>query len=352
VSVTPAETAPLATRPPGVDRGGALSFPIVMAIFGVLLAFGLTLAVVIHRSYVGFERVAAHHVPPDTTLVVRWDVEKVSLFEPTRKFLLPLLDEPHATAPNGASAPNGAPAPTPESRRDLLARESGTMVSRDLREVVALFGPGEHDWAVVLAGSFAKGDLIAAAARTFQQEGWGWRSLGPDRLAAPEGPTLGRAADGAVVLASSPARLDAVLVSRPLLPEVPREGAGALRLLPVSAGLPAGTTPLLDALGHPAKVSAEAVWGSPLPVHLFLHFDGQPPADVKERVHRALALLLPEDLDRIEQREAPVSVQSAGNHDLRVTVLLDDITLEHAANRAAQAVERAFQTPPGQDLAK
>lgn len=326
------------------DRGGALSFPIVMTIFGVLLVLGVGLGVVIHRSYVGFERVAAHHVPPDTTLVVRWDVEKVGLFEPTRRFLLPLLDASRAAAPNGAA--------NLESRRARFARESGTMLSRNLREAVALFGPGEHDWAVVLAGSFSHADLVAAVARSFEQEGWPWRSVAADRLVSPEGAALGRAPDGVVVVASSPARLDAALVSRPVLPEVPRVGAGSLRLVPATSGLPAGTAPLLEMLGRPAEVTADAEWGSPLPIHLVLHFEGQPPADAKERVHRALELLLGEDLKRIERLEAPVSVQSAGNQDVRVTVLLDDIALEHAANRAAQAVARAFGTPVSEDLAK
>jgi len=344
VSAERVEAPPLAGGPVArSDRSGALSFPVVMAVFGVLLVLGLALGVVIHRRYVGFERVAAHHVPPDTTLVVRWDVEKVALFEPTRRFLLPLLDAPRAPAPNGGAV---------ESRRARFARESGTMVSRDLREAVALFGPGDHDWAVVLAGSFPQGDVVTAAARTFEQEDWPWRRVAADRLVSPEGAALGRTADGAVVLASSSARLDAVLVRRPVLAEVPRIGAGSLRLLPRTPGLPAGTAPLLEVLGRPAEVSGDAEWASPLPVHLVLHFDGQPPADIQERVHRALELLLGEDLQRIERLEAPVSVQSAGNRDVRVTVLFDDIALEHAANRAAQAVAQAFGTPVTQDLAK
>jgi hypothetical protein len=333
-----------------IDRGGALSFPSVMAAFAVLLALGIALGVLIHRRYVGFERIAAYHVPPDTTLVVRWDVEKVALFEPTRRFLLPLLDAPRAAAPEAAATPPGA---SLESRRARFTHESGTMLGRDLREALALFGPGEHDWAVVLAGSFSKGDLIGAAARTLEQEGWPWRRVGADRLVSPEGAALGRAPDGAFVIASSPARLEAVLVRRPVSAAVPRIGAGSLRLLPAAPGLPAGTEPLLDVLGRPAEVTADVEWGSPLPVHVVLHFEGQRPADIDERAHRALELLLgKEDLQRIEQRERPVRVQPAGNQDVRVTVLLDDITLEHAANRAAQAVAQAFGTRVTQDLAK
>jgi hypothetical protein len=361
---------PLADEPAQrADRGGALSFPVVMSIFGVLLALGLTLAVVIHRRYVGFVRVAAHHVPPDTTLVVRWDVEKVSLFEPTRRFLLPLLDSvhgpPYVPAPNATPAPNGgldAPvangssAPNPasapkgasmaESRRDRFARESGSMISRDLREGVALFGPGEHDWAVVLAGSFPKSDLVTAASRTFEEEGWSWRAVGADRLVSPGGAALGRASDGALVLASSGARLDAVLVDRPPLPEVPREGAGALRALPIAQGLPPGAEQLFDTLGHPLEVDAEAEWGSPLPVHLTLHFPGQPPSDAKDRVRRALGLVLNGDLERIEHVTAPVRVQSAGNQELVVTILLDDDALNQLASRVALSIDHAAGSRP------
>lgn len=364
MSAPPAGVTPLTDEPArSADRGGALSFPVVMGIFGVLLALGLTLAVVIHRRYVGFVRVAAHHVPPDTTLVVRWDVEKVSLFEPTRRFLLPLLDSvhgpPYVPAPNAAPAPNGglealpatgASAPksasTAESRRDRFARESGAMISRDVREAVALFGPGEHDWAVVLAGSFPKTDLVAAAAHTLEAESWPWRPLGADRLVSPGGAALGRASDGALVLASSAARLDAVLVERPALPEVPREGAAALRALPIATGLPTGAEELFEVLGHPLEVDARAEWGSPLPVHLTLHFPGPPPADANERVRRALELLLNGDLERIERVTAPVRVQSAGNQELFVTLLLDDDALNQVANRAALAIDRVAGTRP------
>jgi hypothetical protein len=334
-----AATAPLAGAPAiPSDRGGALSFRVVMLTFAALLVLGVGLGVVIHRSYVGFERVAAHHVPADAALVVRWDVEKVALFEPTRRFLLPLLDDarPHGALPNGASAPNGAS--TLDSRRERFARESGSMIGRDLREVVALFGPGEHDWAIVFAGSFPTGDLIAAAARTLQNEGWAWRSVGPARIASPEGLALGRAEDGAFVLASSPERLDAVLPSRLVPPEVPRVGAGALRLHSAPTGLPAGVAPLLDELGKPTAVEGTAEWGSPLPVHLVLHYAGTLPAEAKERVRSALARLLAEDLDRIERENGRVSIQPAGNQELAVAILLDDAALEHVADRVARAV--------------
>jgi hypothetical protein len=337
------DSAPPADASPRPDRGGALSFWVVAAIFATLLALGVSLAVVIHRSYVGFARIAAYHVPPDTSLVLRWDVEKVSLFEPTRRFLLPLLDVPHA-AKSAGTPPNatGTPAKAAKTRRDRFADLSGSMLGRDLREAVALFGPGEHDWAVVLAGSFREGDLVAAAQQTLANDGWTWRSLGPGRIASPEGFALGRAADGALVIASSAERLDAVLVPRDALPEVPRVGAGALRLLPSPTGLPAGTPALLASLGDVRAVTGSAKWGSPMPIEVTVEFAQSPPADAKDRIRRLLARLLGDDLARIERQEAPVSVKSAGNHALTVTVLLDDVALERVANRAAETVEQAL----------
>jgi hypothetical protein len=332
-ALLPADAAPRA------DRGGALPFSVVGAIFATLLVLGISLGFVIHRSYVGFERVAARHVPPDTTLVLRWDVEKVSLFEPTRRFLLPLLDYPNVTP---APAPKaGARLHAPVTRRDRFAELSGAMLGRDLREVVTLFGPGERDWAVVLAGSFGEGDLMAAAERTLADEGLTTRPLGPGRLAAPSGVALGRAPDGVVVIASSPERLESVLVRRDVVPEVPRLGAGALLLRKNQAGLPASVSGALASLGEVSEVTGAAEWGSPLSLELVVRFEGQPPADAQAKIRTLAARVFGPDLARLERTNAPISVQSAGNQALRIRILLDDVSLERLAKRAAETVSEA-----------
>ncbi len=338
-TTAPEPAVPPVDAAPRADRGGALSFATVGAIFGGLLVLGLALGFVIHRSYVGFERAAAHHVPPDTSLVVRWDVEKVSLFEPTRRFLLPLLDFPHVLPVPPPKAGAQAGKPLPVTRRDRFAERSGTMLGRDLREVVALFGPGEHDWAVVLGGSFAPGDLVAAVEQTLAEEGRTARVVGPERLVTG-GVSLGRASDGVVVIASSSERLEAALAPRAPLPDVPREGAGALRLGPGRTGLPAGVVEELGSLGHVRGVTGAARWGSPLALELEVEFEGNPPADAKERIRALAARLLGPDLARLERENAPISVQSAGNQTLRIRVLLDDPALERLVKRAADAVER------------
>jgi hypothetical protein len=280
--------------------------------------------------------VAARHVPPDASFVLRWDVEKVSLFEPTRRFLLPLLD----VTPNGGT-------PTMPTRRERFAEESGAVLGRQLREVLVTFGPGAGDWSVLVAGSFPRADLIAAAERTLAAESSAWRSAGPERLAGPGGVALGRAPDGVVALASSSVRLDAALATHPLQAEVPRLGAGAFVFEP-GPGTPEGVAAVLAPLGPVTRVVAEARWGTPLPVTVTLDFPDAPPADVAARVRRSLELLLGDDLPRIERELAPISVKPAGKRASRVEFVVDDAALEHAGKRAAEAVERVLDLGPAQ----
>ena len=328
----PTAAEPLAPKPR--DRRGGLPFAAVAGVFAVLLALGIGLGVTIHRSYVGFERVAARHVPPDASFVLRWDIEKVSLFEPTRRFLLPLLD----------ASSNGA-APTEPTRRERFAKQSGAVLGRQLREVLVAFGPGAGDWSVLLAGSFPSSDLIAAAGRTLAAEGSPWRAAGAERLVAPNGVALGRAPDGVVAFASSGARLEAALATHPLVPDVPRLGAGALVFEP-GGGAPEGTSAVLAPLGDVTRVVAVARWGTPMPVTATLNFASEPPADALARVRRSLELLLGDDLPRIERELAPISLKPAGKSALRVELLIDDMALERAGKRVANAVERGLGLGP------
>ncbi len=347
------------------DRGGALSVPVVAAIFTTLLVLGVALGLAIHASYVGFARVAAYHVPPDATLVVRWDVEKVGLFEPTRRFLLPLLDEAHAPAPAASVAPErrsplvallpstGPVKATPPGRRDHFAEESGSMIARDLREVLVAFGPADGDWAIVLGAAFPKGDVVAALGRTFAREGWPWRELGHDRLVSPGGAAVGRAEDGALVLASSVARLDAVLPVREVLPEIPRVGAGSLLLRNRPTGLPPGGAALLGGLGHFETITGSANFGSPLPIELTLHYDERLPAGSSSEIHAVLAALLGDDLRRLEGVYGPIKflpgVLPANRRDITVSILVDDMALERAAKRVSEAVEKALAAEPARE---
>lgn len=327
----------LALTSNGSDRKGALSFRLVIGVFFGLMLSGLLFGLLIHRRYVGFERVVAHHVPPDAALVVRWDVEKVSLFEPTRRFLLPLFDaQPEKSAP--VAEAEG------ERRRDRVAERTELQLGRDLREALVSFGPGPNDWALVLGGSFPDGDVLTEALPALERDGF--RQVAPDRLQAPGGLSLGRAANGVFVIAPSPARLEAALLPRPLDPSTPRTGAGSLVIHPDRPGVPEAVREALAGVGDVREVQARAEWGSPLSLEITASFRGAAPPDVAERVHRALGAILLDELPRLEQKFGRLRVEPAGIGSVRVRLQLDDIVLEALSNRLAHAISADLALRP------
>jgi hypothetical protein len=308
-----------------VDRGGSRSFPLVMTVFGFLLALGLALGYAIHGRYVAFERTVARHVPGDAAFVVRWDVEKVMLFEPTRRYLLPLLD----AAPQAERSPSGG------VRRKRLTEATGLDLGRDLREALAVVGPEEHDWSIALGGSFPKTGVASALERVLVEEGRGVRRLGADRFEASGGISFGRADDGVLVLASSPKRLEAALAVRELEPTIPRTGAGALLLRADAPGLSGEVRALLGELGDVSRVEAVASWGNPLPVDVTVHYRGEPPRDALARARRVVAELMgPGPVPPTELvRQSPAS-----SPRVTVRIHLNNEALERAARRAGDSV--------------
>jgi hypothetical protein len=306
------------------ERPGFRSFPVVMAVFAVLLAAGVALGVVIHDRYVGFERTVARHVPSDAVLVVRWDVEKVTLFEPTRRYLLPLLD----AAPHAASVRPG------ETRRQRLASEIGLDVGRDLREAMALLGPRERDWALVLGGSFPKTDVVGALGRVLEREGLKVERIGADSLVSSEGVAFGRAPDGALVIASSRARLEAATAVRGLSEGVPRTGAGALVIQAGAPGLGPDVRGVLAELGDVSRVEGLAKWGSPIVVEVTVRYRGAAPPDALERGKRVIAELM--GPGAIPPTELAADPPASGSVTFRIH--LNDEALERAARRASDSV--------------
>ena len=316
------------------ERSGALSFPVVAAGFLLLLALGVTIGVLLHQRYVGYERVAARHVPGDVPLVARWDVEKVSLFEPTRRYLLPLLDGPAETAAAG-----DAPA---ETRRRRLARALDLDVGRDLREVVALFGPAPGDWALVLGGSFRDEITPLAIGRVLALEGSPPRETDGGAVVWPGGAALGRALDSAFVLASSEARLRATLPVRPLVPSVPRTGAGSL-LVRADDALPVTVTDVLAMLGEVTRVEGTLDWGSPMAAEVTVTYRGAAPHDALERAVRAV--------ERLSAPRPPPPVRIApvgkGRDDsLALGLTLDQKTLEEVARHLGEHSRKSLGFEP------
>lgn len=307
------------------DRPGSRSFPVVIGVFAGLLALGVLVAYLIHDRFIGFERIVANHVPDDATLVVRWDVEKVTLFEPTRRFLLPLLDE----------TPSDDLDPGERSRRRRLARRSGLEIGRDLREVLAVFGPGASDWAVVSGGSFPKTGVADAVERVLADEGRAVRRIGDERLETPGGIAFGRATDGALVLASSRSRLEAVLGVHPPDAAIPRTGAGAL-LVRGDAGVDEGLRGIVAELGDASRVEAVATWGSPLVVDATIHYRDRRPEDALPRARRVLGRLL--GPGAVPQTDVVNDPPGPPSPRLTVRIRLDDDALERGLRRARDSI--------------
>lgn len=311
-------------EPRVAERPGASSYRLVLGVFTLLLVLGIALGAVIHRRYVAFERVAAHHVPNDVALVVRWEIEKVTLFEPTRRHLLPLLD-----ASEGARTPRG------ETRRRRMARESGLDIGRDLREVVALFGPQPNDWAVVFGGSFPEAGVLDALERGLRAERRSVTRVGSDRLVVPGGASFGRSPDGALVLASSRERLEAVLPIRALNSAIARTGAGAFLVRPDEPGLPAAARGVLTELGDVSRVEGRAATGTPVLVEIDVHYRGAIPSDALARARRTLVRVLGSGIPATLElgpgtpgRDGPVTFR----------VRLNDDALGRSAERVADSI--------------
>jgi hypothetical protein len=312
------------------DRQGALPFRAIGIVFVALLAIGLALGLFIHRRFVQFERVVAHHVPADATFALRWDVEKVTLFEPTRAYLLPLLD----LAP---VAGKGTP-----SRRERFEAATGERLARDLREVLVVAGPTSEDWAVV-AGAALRGEHAQPASfHLLGLEGWTNVSLTSEML-SPAGQSFSRAADGAWVFASSAGYADKVRRTHPVSPEIPRTGAFALFARADRGPLPPAVSRVLAGFGDVRTLRASGEWANPFPLDVHLEYAAGPPSDARARIDAVLAGLLGVELE--ESGPLARDVQPAGNRALRFRWLLDGPSLETLSRRCAEWVSGAPIAP-------
>jgi hypothetical protein len=188
-------------------------------IFTALASAGVWLA---YARLVHYRRCAVEHLPPETELVARLDVEQVVLFEPVRRHLIPLIDRlPLGPAPAAANA-------EAEPRIRRLRREAGLNLGLDLREVLVATAPGGR-WVLVLGGLFQQGLVPAIAHELRGEAATGWQRAGDALEFTPSGAALAQAADGALLLASDRALLEATLPSSTRFRELglKREGAGS-----------------------------------------------------------------------------------------------------------------------------
>lgn len=169
-------------------------------LLGLLVSFVVALGVAraIYQHYVAFERVAARHLVPDADAAVRLELEQVTLYDPFRRHLLPLVHHQEA-----------APADNLKPRLERLKQLTRLELGVDIRELV--FSRGDGNWALALAGLFPKQGVVPGLGRVLEEEGHPV-SLDSRRqvLAFVNGTVMTQASDGVVVIASDVVTLEAV----------------------------------------------------------------------------------------------------------------------------------------------
>ncbi|HEY0465703.1 MAG TPA: hypothetical protein VGC79_15925 [Polyangiaceae bacterium] len=209
---------------PARERTG-LGHRTVFTVFGLSLALAFAGGLLIYFKFVAYGRVAARHLPDDTRLAARIDVETLLIADPIRTRLLPLFDQGVARADLKA-------------RHDRFRAHTGVELGRDLREIV--LSVSDAGWVLVFGGKFPKSGLVQGLQTTLAEEPTP-SVLQDGVLQVENGPAIGQASDGALVVASDAARLRAALRGGEtyLKLGLPPEGAGGFALR-VSEPFPPG----------------------------------------------------------------------------------------------------------------
>jgi len=188
----------------------------VFTVFGLTLAAAFVGGMLIYFKFVAYGRVAARHLPDDTLLAARIDVETLLISDPVRGRLLPLFDQGVARADLKA-------------RHDRFRAHTGVELGRDLREIV--LSVSDAGWVLVFGGKFPRTGLVQGLQTTLAEEPTP-SVLQDGVLQVQNGPAVGQAADGALVVASDVDLLRAALRGGEayLKLGLPPEGAGGFAL--------------------------------------------------------------------------------------------------------------------------
>jgi len=193
-----------------------LGHRVVFTVFGLTLAAAFVGGMLIYFKFVAYGRVAARHLPDDTLLAARIDVETLLISDPVRGRLLPLFDQGVARADLKA-------------RHDRFRAHTGVELGRDLREIV--LSVSDAGWVLVFGGKFPRTGLVQGLQTTLAEEPTP-SVLQDGVLQVQNGPAVGQAADGALVVASDVDLLRAALRGGEayLKLGLPPEGAGGFAL--------------------------------------------------------------------------------------------------------------------------
>lgn len=327
------------------ERKGAVTAARVFAGLGALCFLLVLAALYGYYGFLHYERVAARHLPADVSAALRIDVERVVLFDPVRRHLLPLVSE---LGPEGTAAP----ANFAGSRLARFEEATGMRLGADLRELVWASGPAASDWILVIGGKFPRAGLVVALEKVLAEEGFVWVRRGSE-LEAPTGLALGQAADGVLILASSLVRLRIALEARDAYRDmgVALEGAGGFFLrgpAPTSIRalapwvLGAGARDLLEFSNARGEIRLASGAELYVTVELSAGADPARARDALVELAKTVATLpnvlgpgMRELLPALEHARVDIEGGSA----LRVVVEFDHATLD----RTAQAVARALK---------
>ena len=311
----------------------------------VVLAGVIAVGALVYVRYLRYERVAALHLPPETTAAARVDLEQVVLFEPVRKHLLPLANE---------GAQGG-------SRLERLEERTGIVFGRSIREVVVGRGATWADWFVIIGGRFGGDSLVPPLAEVLAEEGRRWTLSGRVLAAPGGGVTIGQASDGVVVIGSSERLVRAALPQQDTHQKLGLDPSRSAAALAVSGDFVRGyalspaafVTPGLRDLGNCRRITGQLKLGDPVTASIDVELEPGADADAMKRgVDVLLASLkgfsrvLPGP-DFAGERTAldAATVSRAEETGVRVTFPWNRADMDRGARSLAKAV-RAWRGEP------
>jgi hypothetical protein len=289
---------------------------------GVAFAGGM----LIFFKFVAYGRVAARHLPDDTELAARIDVETLLIAGPVRSRLLPLFDQ-------GLAGRTDL-----KARHDRFRAHTGVELARDLREIV--LGSSADGWVLVFGGKFPKSGLVAGLETTLAEEQTPATRQG-DVLLVQNGPAIGQASDGALIVASDVARLRAALRGGEayLKLGLPPEGAGGFALR-VGTPAPPGFEPF-------ERVSGSLVFGERLDADVAVHLRpgarGEP-AEIARAFATLGAAAPPASAARRPLEHAEIQLHRVGEAGVKLSWTAPE--LETGVEWLASLLQAQFARPP------
>jgi hypothetical protein len=259
-----------------VTGRGATSSRTVLIGFFALIALAVGIFIVVYLRLLGYDRVAARHIPERTDFVARLDLRQVILFAPIREHVVPVLVGPTSDASDL------------EERLKELQVATGVNLGMDVFEVVVLSSEGE--FGAVIGGRMPSSGVVEGVFRLLKEA--------PERACEAKGPRLScrlpafamqQAEDGVVVVASTETLLERMLPQGNAYVGLGIDPNGAANATLVLHDTSWGAAPLLfrgagaAELGQMERLEARVDLGDPVK----LHFEAVP------RAGASLAALAP-----------------------------------------------------------